>query len=429
MANNDKRKRPASSSRSPPAKRARTVRSKSARSTSAPPAAKSKSPSPTKKLRVGILLTYPKLEMKKEELLKYNRNELKDRPWLKLVDKKFVMEREWRREKKLAPGKRHPLGRVGIPGDVAVGCYLQHAYKNKNVEIDMIMPHEITPERLKANDLNFMIIYDLLESFHTDKTRGKKLYHNLKECVEKADNIFPPKEYQEFVGSKITYYNYLTKNNISIAPTITMTAEEYKAMTPQEAVDKVISHALDNGWKRFICKPVLGQEAIDARFFVPDEKTPLRRYLARCMKKYPGIVIQKEIKDFGNSRKSPEIRMYYIGNKYHYSISAQENMVLRPREEGGTFVTPLHNLKRQSKKILKQLPAMVMPNGKKLPRFLARIDMGYIVDGNYNPFVNEVEYVPGLYADELPHSIGGKRLLIESILGDQMVKITKQYVK
>jgi len=242
-----KRSRAASADKTRPSKRACINRSKSA--------TRATSPEPAKKLRVGILLTYPKLEVKKEELLNHND---KNRPWLKLADKKFVVERKWRREMKLN-GRKHPLGKIAVPSDASVAYYLQHAYKNKNVEVDMIMPHEITPARLKSNDLNFMLIYDLLESFHTDKTPGKKLYHNLKNCVEKCDNIFPPKEYQEFVGSKIQYYNYLTKNGISIAPTITMTSEEYKEMKPRDAVNKVISHALNNGWPRFICKPVLGQ--------------------------------------------------------------------------------------------------------------------------------------------------------------------------
>lgn len=409
-------------------KRAGTKRSRSASSASKGPAAKracirSRSAGrPAKKLKIGILLTYPKIEMKKEELFPYSHNQMKLRPWFQNVDKKFVMERKWRREVKLN-GRKHPLGKTGVPGDVACGSYLQHAHSDK-VEVDMILPHEISVERLKGNDLNFMIIYDLLESFHTDKTKGKRLYHNLKKCVEECDNIFPPRHYQEFVGSKILYYNYMKDNGISIAPTLTMTAEQYKKMAPAEAVEKVLKHAADNGWSRFICKPVLGQEAIDAKFFTPDQKPHLLRYFARCMKKYPGLVIQKEIKDFGYSKKCPELRMYYVGSKYQYSISAQESCILRPREEGGTFATPLDNLKRRVSKIMRQLPKMTMPNGKVLPRFLTRMDMGYIVDGNYSPFVNEVEYVPGLYSEDQP-----KGATIDAKLGDQMVKITRMYVK
>ena len=33
----------------------------------------------------------------------------------------------------------------------------------------------------------------------------------------------------------------------------------------------------------------------------------------------------------------------------------------------------------------------------RLPRLLTRLDMGYLVDGELKPFVNEVEFVPSLY--------------------------------
>merc|ERR1712096_587583 len=153
-------------------------------------------------------------------------------------------------------------------------------------------------------------------------------------------------------------------------------------------------------WKRFICKPVYGMEGIDAKLFEPTHKKKLGRYLERCMKKYPGIVIQKEIPNFGNSRKSPELRMYYVGNKYQYSACANENTVVRPRQEGGGFDVPLESLKR--------------------------LDMGYIVDGNYNPFVNEVEFVPSWYSEDCAHH---PDRLIDRSIGDQMVKITKMFVK
>jgi len=403
-----KRGRSASLSAVRPAKKARTERSKSVSAAG-------------KKLRIGILLTYPKLEVKKEELISHKpRSSL--RPWTKLAPSDMIVERKFRREKKVT---RHPMGKYAIPTDVAAACYIQHAYKGKNVEVDMILPHEISEERLKSNDLNFMMIYDILEAFHTDKTVGKKVYHTLKKCLDSADNVYPPQEYSELIYSKIKYYNYLKDNGIAIAPTITMTSEEYKTMGPAAALESILSHANVEGWKRFICKPVYGMEGIDATFFEPTHKKKLGKYLERCMKKYPGIVIQKEIPNFGNSRKSPELRMYYVGNKYQYSVCANENTVVRPRQEGGGLDVPLESLKRRTRSILKKLPKIVM-RGKQLPRMLTRLDMGYIVEGNYDPFVNEVEFVPSWYSEDCAHH---PDRLIDRSIGDQMVKITKMFVK
>merc|ERR1719265_1274770 len=143
-------------------------------------------------------------------------------------------------------------------------------------------------ERLKRNDLNFLLIYDLLEAFHTDKSPKKAIYNALKRCLQKAENIFPPRAYQELIYSKIKYYNYMRDHCISIAPTLTMTNEEYKKLGHDEAVASVLGHIRRENWGRFIAKPVYGQESIDATFFQPTQQTRLKKYLSRCMQKYPG---------------------------------------------------------------------------------------------------------------------------------------------
>merc|ERR1711964_524574 len=194
----------------------------------------------------------------------------------------------------------------------------------------------------------------------------------------------------------------------------------------ESALKKILGTATEEEWGRFICKPVYGQEGIDAKFFKPTQKKLLAKYFERCMKKYPGVVIQKEIKDFGNSKKSPELRMYYVGKNYQYSVCANNNNVIRPRQEGGSLDAPLDSLRKRSRSILRKLPLITMPNGKRLPKLLTRLDMGYIVDGKYSPFVNEVEFVPSLYSEDCAHP---PERLIDKNLGDQMVKISKLYVK
>merc|ERR1712188_136935 len=126
----------------------------------------------------------------------------------------------------------------------------KHAFQKNDVEVDFILPEEISLERLKSNDLNFLLIYDLLEAFHTDKSKDKTLYKTLKECLKKADNIYPPLEYQELIYSKINYYNYLKEHDISILPTLTMTKEEYQKLGHDSAVSKVMEHAQHEDWDR-----------------------------------------------------------------------------------------------------------------------------------------------------------------------------------
>lgn len=373
-------------------------------------------------IRIGILLTYPKLEVVKEELITYFSNL---RPWNKEAPKWAIKERKFRREKKVKGN--HPMGKYGIPTDVAIASYIKHAYEgeDKDVVVDMILPHDISKERLARNDINFLLTYDPLEAFHTDKSEGKKLYKKVAKVLNEANNVYPPKKYQQLIYSKIEYYKYLKKNNIAIAPTLTMTANEFKKLGKKKGTEKLWGQILKEDWPRFIIKPVLGIEGIDAEFFDQEDDEDFADHLEHCMKTYPGVVVQKEIPNFGNSKKSPELRMYYVGNEYQYSACATNRTVARPTQEGGTFKVPLKNLKDKTRKILRKLPEIRM-RGKKLPRLLTRIDMGYIVENKYSPFVNEVEFVPSLYSEDCAHH---KNRLIDKKLGDQMVKIARIFTK
>lgn len=368
-------------------------------------------------VRVGILLTNPKQELKKGELLACTQFE-----WAKTAEKKFGCARDEQNPQK--------YGRYGIPTDVAIGAYMQHALEQKDVEVDFIMPKEITKERLKSNDLNFMLIYDILEAFHTDKTKGRTVYNNLKKCLLEAKNVYPPREYQEFIYSKINYYNYLQEKKVDVLPTFTMTEKEYRALGHEAALQRVFDFQARERLGPIIGKPVYGQEGKDIEWFEAGDRVLLSSFLKRSMNKYPGLVFQQMVKGFGDNTKIPELRMYYMGNEYKYSVCAIESngkCFFHPEAEGGTLKAPLSKLKAVTQKILKKLPAIVMPNGVRLPRLITRLDMGFVVDGKYRPFVNEVEFVPSLYSEYKP--------LRKELLGyiahcaKQMVKITRHYVE
>jgi len=307
-----------------------------------------------------------------------------------------------------------------------VGHYIKHACQGEDVDVDLILPHEISVERFGKNDLNFLLIYDLLEAFHTDKTEDKKVYAALKQCLSDCENIYPPLDYQELIYSKIKYYNFLKENEVDILPTLTMTTEEYHELGHDEAVKKVLGQVSSGSWGRFICKPVYGQESKDAKFFQPTHKKLLANYFSRCMKKYPGIVVQKAVEGFGSELKSPELRMYYMGDKYKYSVCWCKKAILTPQSEGGRLDAPMDVLRKTTREILDKLPKMVMPNGAVLPRLTTRLDMGYMIDGKVQPFVNEVEFVPSLYCEDV------KKEFVDSFIreqGLQMVKITRLYAK
>merc|ERR1711964_11126 len=286
-------------------------------------------------------------------------------------------------------------------------------------------PHEISVERLAKNDLNFMLIYDLLEAFHNDNTPEKFFTKNFEDVLKTAPNIYPPYEYQRFINSKMEYYNYMNENGIPIVPTLSLTKERAMKDGIKSTVLRLMAEMRNAGWANdFIAKPVLGQESKDYRRFARNHEERLTKYLEKALKKYPGIIFQKYITGFGASEDCPEVRMYYVGDNYQFSMVATPAKIHRPNDEGGELDLPINTPKRKKvvKQILKKLPTIKMPNGVTLPRMLTRVDLGLIRDGKPNPFVNEIEFVPSLYIEDHPY-------LIDQALGDQMVKITQQYVK
>merc|ERR1712032_674504 len=56
-----------------------------------------------------------------------------------------------------------------------------------------------------------------------------------------------------------------------------------------------------------------------------------------------------------------------------------------------------------------------------LPTLLTRVDMGCVRNGVFDPWVNEVEFVPSMYIED-------HRCPLDALLGEQMVKITKQFL-
>ena len=191
-------------------------------------------------LKIGIVLNYKNAEKKKDELLN-----VKSFPWLNLANescyKKFTILRK---------NVKH------VPADVAIGIYLESLNEpNSEVEIivDYITPDDISTARFKKNDIVFIIIYDLLESFHlSDKTK----FYNFKHALMNSSNVYPPYEYQKFINNKCKYYSYLSKKGIPVAPTHCITKQKWYARDADRYVNKIISKIKSNHWESIIAKPV-----------------------------------------------------------------------------------------------------------------------------------------------------------------------------
>jgi hypothetical protein len=385
------------------------------------------------KVRVGVLLTVGEQEGNKFELVDEKRR-VPARPWVKETPEDFFIER---------PSTQRKAGAVvpptvGIPGDVSIAEYIKFNHGN-DFEIDYIHPKDITTERLKSNDINFLVIYDLLEAFHLDK-KGE-VFKRFREALHQAGNVFPSLEYQEFVNSKLIYYNHFKQNNIPIAPTITVSTDEWQARVTQLAKQggpsavamEILEEVQRRGFQKFIAKPVYGQEAIGCKIFTTaDVKAgEFTRFLRKNFEKFPGLIIQDFIKDFGDTKQSPELRMYFVGREYQFTAVATNTKTYTLKEDGvgGTLNLPEHidlqALKALAYRAMDNMPAIKLRRGQQqvpLPKLLTRVDMGCIRDGVFNPWVNEVEFVPSMYIED-------HRCPLDGLLGEQMVKITRQFLR
>ena len=358
-------------------------------------------------LKIGIVLNYKKAEKKKDELYCVDKY-----PWLSLAN-----------EKKYNPFVINKKGNRCVPADVAIGIFLENINDGGEVKIiiDYITPEEINISRFRDNDIVYIIIYDLLESFHlSDKSKFENFKHTLKNC----DNVYPPYDYQKFINNKCTYYKYLAGKKIPVAPTHCISKNKWLKRDSDDYTNKLIRKIKSNKWDSIIAKPVYGQESKDFAKFVTKrkencqikpincdsgecensidcQKGRIKKYLAKNIPKYKSIVIQEYIPGFDKS--NPEFRTYFIDGIYAYTVVTTNTIVDTPFQEGGNFKIPTQQWKyilSFSKKVMDSLPKLELPGIHRSP-ILTRIDIGSGLEGApYTFFVNEVEFVPSLYIED-----------------------------
>lgn len=365
-------------------------------------------------LKIGIVINYKKAEKKKEELLSITSSEL---PWLTLAKEKryskYIINRN---------GKKH------VPYDVAIGLYIEHYYPK--VEVDYILPHHISKSRFKQNDLVFIVIYDLLEAFHlSNKSKFKKFKHALKT----SGNVYPPYEYQKFINNKCIYYKYLKEQGIKIVPTKCVTKKKWFARDSDKYVSKLVKKIKKNEWESVIAKPVFGQESIGFGKFMGTKKTgllskkkKLMRYFNKNFPKYKSIVLQEYIPGF--DKDNQELRFFFVNGKYQYSMVTSNKEYGLSRHDGGKAKTNRklwNSAKRLANRTIKILPKLKLPGIQKSP-IITRVDIGTgLGDTPGSCFVNEVEFVPSLFVEEINHS----SFPILRRVAESLVKVAGVYKK
>lgn len=276
--------------------------------------------------------------------------------------------------------------------DVAICMVIKQSFPN--VVVDIILPKDISLERLKKNDVNFILGYDCINQIlgepYVRKFSGKNGYKKLYSIYSnKSSKIFPPIEFLEFIWSKDKYLETMNKKKIPITPTITVEKINYQ---------KLLGAIQRKGWEEFIIKPVGGTIAVGVEMFFLKQclkdPTPLKDYFNEHKDYYPKFLIQEKIKGF---KKYGEIKMYWINGEYSYSVNTPG--ASKPGEDFKVKLVKdkkvLNECISIGKKVVDSIPKIKV-GGKDVKPVLVRTDFTCCKENKkYSPqnfFLNEIEH-------------------------------------
>lgn len=298
---------------------------------------------------------------------------------------------------KLVPKKYYENGNVHT--DVALAYLIKEKFVG--IEVDIITPKEISNQRLKNNDINYVIGYDIINVINDDppvkKFSGQKGLEKLDAIYRnKGNNIFPSYPFMAFLWDKKKYLQHLEKNGIPISPTIFIK----KGINTSSLLNKIKLKK----WKNFIIKPIGGTIAYGLGIFNTKEcvenKFLLDEYFYEENKYYDEYLVQEKIDGF---TKYGEIKTFWIDGKLSYAVntpgatSPGETYVVKNKIEQKV----LNQCESIGKKIFETLPMIQFKNKKSIP-VLIRIDFACCKNNSNkkasNYFVNEIESdIAGLY--------------------------------
>jgi hypothetical protein len=273
--------------------------------------------------------------------------------------------------------------------DVAIAISIKESYPD--VSVDIILPNEISLQRLKKNDVNFVMGYDCISQRLSDpyvrKFCGEKGYNDIRKIYSSPSaKIFPPLSFFEFIWAKDKYLSVFDRKKIPITSTI---------LVDKFNIRKILNMIQKKKWDEFIIKPVESTISIGVGKFNLKKclKDPLllTDYFSKYQKIFSKFLIQENIKGF---RQYGEIKTFWIQGKYSYSVNTVD------RGEDNYTVKIVKNKKvldeciKMGGQVMKALPKIKI-NDKNVDPVLVRLDftccMNNKKESPTNYFLNEIE--------------------------------------
>jgi len=280
-----------------------------------------------------------------------------------------------------------------LDGDIHTDVGLAYVMKNKfhDIEIDVIMPKDISNQRLQKNDINFPIGYDIINAINDDpyvkKFHGKTGVDRVDKIFQnKKNKIFPSYEFMGFLWDKKKYLQHLQKHKIPISPTIFI----------KDNVDtkKLIQQVQKCKWKYFIIKPIGGTIGLGFQKFVLKDVlkdlTELDEYFEEYNQYYSEYLVQELITGFV---EYGEVKSFWINGEFSYAVNIfQTDKSYKVSEVIDPKV--LQECIQIGERVMKVLPK-ISYNRKKVIPAMVRIDLTCChKNKKFSPnnyYVNEIE--------------------------------------
>lgn len=281
-----------------------------------------------------------------------------------------------------------------INGLIHTDVALAYIMKNRfiNIDIDIIMPVDISSVRLKKNDINFAIGYDVINAINDDpyikKFSSKSGIKKLNSIYKSKNNkIFPNYEFMDFIWDKKKYLKKLMANNIPISPTLFINDKVNSI--------KLIKQIQNKKWSKFIIKPIGGTTSYGVgKFNLKDclnDINILNNYFDEYNQIYSEYLVQEMIYGFV---KYGEIKSFWIDGKYSYAI----NIIDRGEDDYNVeeIIDPkiIKKIITIGNKVIECIPKVKFNKKQVIPAMI-RIDFTCCQNNkkysSNNFFVNEIE--------------------------------------
>ena len=280
-----------------------------------------------------------------------------------------------------------------INGEIHTDVGLAYVLKNKfsGVDVDVIMPKDISDKRLQGNDINIPVGYDLINAINDDpyikKFHGKKGISDLDRIYRnKKNKLFPTYEFMDFIWDKKKYLKLLQRNKIPISPTI--------FINDNVRPNKLLQQIQQYNWKDFIIKPIGGTTGFGLGKFnlkkILKDPSELTDYFDENNYYYEEYLVQELIVGFA---KYGELKTFWIDGVFAYGVNILET-------DNSYKVEELIDSKVLGKcigigdKVVKVIPK-INYNGKKVLPAMIRIDFTCCQNNKKqspnNYYVNEIE--------------------------------------